>query len=69
MAIEYKYSHMKVLVFIATGRDVSNEPGVPYLSCFPDIYSNVSVRPVVYPHLLGMYLNGCNLIDNQNSMR
>ena len=47
----------------------STKPVDTYLSCFPDIYSNASVSPVVHPHLLGRYLNACNEIDNNHSMR
>ena len=43
MAIGYKYNSRKVLGFIATEGDGSTEPGDPYLSSFPDIYSNFSV--------------------------
>ena len=68
LAIGYKYNYRKVLGFIATERDGSTEPGDPYLSLFPDIYSNVSVRPVVFSHLLGGYFNACNVIYNQNRM-
>ena len=39
---------------------VSTEPGDPYLSRFLDIYYNVSVHPIVHPHLLGSYFNACN---------
>ena len=67
--IGYKYSSRKVLGFIATEGAGSTEPGDPYLSLFPDIYSNVSVLPVVCPHLLGRYFNACNAIYNHNRMR
>ena len=60
---------MKVLGFIATEGSGSTEPGDPYLSRFPAIYSNVSVRPVVRTHLLGRYFNACNAIENHNRMR
>ena len=53
LAIGYKYNSRKVLGFIATEGAGSTEPGDPYLSRSPDIYLNVSVRPVVSPHLLG----------------
>ena len=53
MEIGYKYNSRKVLGCIATERDGSTEPGDPYLSCLPDIYYNVSVRPVVRTHFLG----------------
>ena len=69
LAIGYKYNSRKVLGFIATEGAGSTGPGDPYLSRFPDIYSNVSVHPVVLPHLLGRYSNACNAIDNHNSMR
>ena len=57
LAIGYKYNSRKVLGFISTEGYGSNEPGDPYLYCFPDIYSNVSICPVVCPHLLGSYFN------------
>ena len=55
--------------FISTGGDRSTEPGDPYLSCFPEIYSNVYVHPVFYPNLIVRYLNACNTIYNHNSIR
>ena len=69
LAIGYKYSSRKVLGFIADELAGSTEPGDTYLSCFPYIYLNVSVFPVVLPHFLGRYFNACNAIDNQNRMR
>ena len=69
LAIGYKYNYRKVLGFIATEGAGSTEPSDLYLSRFPDIYSNVSVCPVVFPHLLGRYFNACNEIDNHNRMR
>ena len=69
LEIGYKYNSRKVLGFIATEGAGSTEPGDPYLSRLPDIYSNFSVHPVVLPHLLGRYFNACNLIDNHNRMR
>ena len=60
MDIGYKYNYGKVLVFIDTEGGGSTEQGIPYLSCFPNIYSNVSVRPVGFTCLLGRYFNACN---------
>ena len=57
LAIGHKYNSRKVLVFIYIEGAGSTEPGDPYLSCFPDIFYNVSVCPVVSPHLLGRYFN------------
>ena len=31
-------------------------------------YSNVSICPVAFPHVIGRYLNDCNAIDNHKSM-
>ena len=69
MAIGYKYNSRRVLGFIATEGAGSTEPGDPYLSRLFDIYSDIYVRPVVRPHLLGRYFNSCNSLDNHNSMR
>ena len=66
LAIGYKYNYRKVLEFIANEGDGSTEPGDLYLSCFPDIYYNVSVCPVVCPHLLDRYFNAFNAIDKHN---
>ena len=60
LEIGYKYNSRKVLGFIATAGSGSNEPGDPYLSCFPHIYYNVSFFRVVCPHLLGRYFSACN---------
>ena len=68
MDIGYKYNSRKFLGFIAIERALSTEPGDPYLSRFPDIYSNFSVRLVVCPHLLVRYFYAYNSIDNHNRM-
>ena len=69
LAIDYKYNIGKCVGFIGTEVAGSTEPGNPFLSCFPDIHSNVSFCPVVCPHFLGKYFNTCNEIDNQNMMQ
>ena len=68
MDIGYKYNYRKFLGYISTEGVGSTEPCDPYLSRFPYIYSNVSVRPVVCTRLLGRHFNAYNAIDNQNSM-
>ena len=55
LAIWYKYNYINVLGFIATEGAVSTAPGDTYLSCLPDIYSNISVCPVVFPQLIDRY--------------
>ena len=60
LTIEYKNNYMKGLGFIVPERAVSNEPCDPYLYCLSDSYSNVSIFPVVRPHVLGRYFNACH---------
>ena len=69
LKIGHKYNYMKVLRFIATEGAESTKPGDPYLSNFLEIYSNVSVLPVVRPNFPGRYFNACNEIYNHNMMR
>ena len=59
--VEYCNSS-KELIFIATEGDGSTEPVDTYLSCFPDIFSCVSVCTVFCNHLIGRYFNACNSI-------
>ena len=51
MAIGHRYNYRKILGFIATGGAGSTELDILYLSFPPDIYSIVSVCPVVLPRL------------------
>ena len=69
LAILHKYNYWKVLLSISTKGGGSTEPGDPYLSRFPEIYYNVSVCPICFPHFIGRYFNACNAIDNHNTMR
>ena len=46
VAIGYKYNARKVLSFIVTGNAGSTNTGIPYLSKYPDQFTNVSIRPV-----------------------
>ena len=68
LAIGYEYNYRKFLGFIAAKVSGSTEPGDPYLYRFPEMYYNVSVRPIVCPHLLGRYYNARNAIYNHNRM-
>ena len=69
MVIGYKYYSSKVPRCIATEGSGSTEKVDPYLSCYPEIVSNVSVRPDVCIHLIGRYFNAYNTIDNHNRIR
>ena len=67
--IGYKYNSRKFLGFIATEGGGSTEPGNTYLSCFPENYYNVYIRPVICPWVIGRYFNAFNSIDNHNRMQ
>ena len=62
LSIGYKYNYTKILGFIANEGAGSTEQVDPYLSRLPDIYSNIFVRLVVCPHLIGRYFNARNAI-------
>ena len=49
IAIGYKYNARKVLYFIVTYNSGSTNTGVPYLSKYPDQFTNVSICPVARP--------------------
>ena len=62
------YRYQEVLGFISTEGAGSTEPGVPYLSFCPENYSNVSIFPVLLPHMIFEYLSACNSIYNHKRM-
>ena len=46
IAIGYKYNARKVLYFIVTENSGSTKTGIPYLSKYPDQFTNVVICPV-----------------------
>ena len=46
IAIGYKYNARKVLSFIVTENAGITKTGIPYLSKYPDHFTNVAIRPV-----------------------
>ena len=49
IAIGYKYNARKVLSFIVTDNSGSTKTGIPYLSKYPEQFTNVSICPVSRP--------------------
>ena len=49
IAIGYKYNARKVLYFIVMDNAGSRNTGIPYLSKYPDQFTNVSICPVARP--------------------
>ena len=47
--IGYKYNARKVLSFNVTDNAGSAKTSIPYLSNYPDQFTNVSIRPVARP--------------------
>ena len=56
IAIGYKYNVRKVLSFIVTDNAGSTKTGIPYLSKYPDQFTNVSIRPVSRPLVMSKNL-------------
>ena len=52
MGIGYFYRYHKVLGLINMEGSVRNEPGVPYLYCYPDNYYNISIQTVLFPRVI-----------------
>ena len=46
IAIGYKYNARKVLYFIVTDNTGSTKTGIPYLSKYPDQFTNFAICPV-----------------------
>ena len=69
MDIRYKCISNKVPGFIAPEETGSTEPGITYLSHYPDNYCNVFVCPVLQHHVIGRYFSACIPIYNNDRMR
>ena len=68
MYFQYKYIYQKLLGFISMDGVGSTEPGVPYLSRYPEKFYNVYVCPVLRTRVIGRYSSVCNEIENHNIM-
>ena len=68
-AVGYKYNASNFVGLISTEGGGSTELVYPYLSLFPDIYSNVSNFPIVGPHFIVRCFNTFNAIDNHDKIR
>ena len=68
IAIGYKYNTRKVLSFIVTDNAGSTKTGIPYLSKYPDQFTNVSIRPVARPVVMSKKI-ALNEVDSHNKSR
>ena len=55
IAIGYKYNARKVLSFIVTYNAGSTKTGIPYLSNYPDQFTNVAIRPIARPLVMSIF--------------
>ena len=49
ISIGYKYNAQKVLSFIVKENSGITKTGIPYLSKYPDQFTNVAIHPVTRP--------------------
>ena len=54
IAIGYKYNAWKVISFIVTDNTGSTNTGIPYLSKYPDQFTNVAIRSVARPLVMSI---------------
>ena len=69
MAIGYKYRYWRVVWFISAEVAVIIVLGVPYLSRYPENYSNVSICYIHRNNMIGRYFSVYDSLNNHNRMR
>ena len=55
IAIGYKYNARKVLYFIVTENAGSTKTGIPYLSKYPEQFTNVAIVPIARPLVMSIF--------------
>ena len=68
ISIGYKYNARKVLSFIVTDNAGITNTGIPYLSKYPDQFTNVAIRPVARPLVMSKK-SAVNEVDSHNKSR
>ena len=69
IAIGYKYKIRKILSFIATDNEGRTNSGIPYLSNYPDQFSNVAIRLVDCLLVMSNLLEYVNEVESHNKPR
>ena len=67
--IRYKYNARKFLYFIVTDNSGITHEGLPYLSKYPDQFTNVSILLVDYPIVMSKFFGAVNEFDSHNISR
>ena len=71
ISIGYNYNARKFLSFIFTNNSGSTNTGIPYLSKYPDQFTNLAIRPVARPLVVSktvMLLMRLTPTPNQNNL-
>ena len=68
ISIGYKYNARKVLPFIFTDNTWSTKTGIPYLSKYPDQFTNVYILLVAHP-VIKSKKSAVNEVDSHNKSR
>ena len=68
ISIGYKYNARKVLSSIVTGNSGSTNTGIPYLSKYPDQFTNVAMCRVDFPLIMSKQY-ATNEVDSYNKSR
>ena len=66
LAIRYKYNSRKVLSYVVTSGTGITTLGTPYLSKYPDQFSNVSICAVALPLLMSKFFGSVYEVESQN---
>ena len=66
--IGYKYNARKVIYFIVTDNAGITNTGIPYLSQYPEQFTNFSIRPVARPLVMSKK-SAVNEVDYHNESR
>ena len=68
ISIGYKYNMCKVLFFFKDNTG-STQTGLPYLYKYPDQFTNVYIRPFVFPLAMYKFFGYVNEVDSHNRSR
>ena len=69
IAIGYNYNAWKVLSFIVTDKTWITKTGIPYLSKYPEKFTNVAIHPVARPLVMSKLFSAVNEVDSQKNSR
>ena len=69
ITIGYKQNARKVLSFIFTDNSGSTKTGIPYLSKYPDQFTNVAIHPVARPLVMSKKYSAVNEVESHNKSR